>query len=320
MTMLFRSTLTLFLLTLALPATADDTGQKRIAITFDDAPRSAGPYQDAARRTTALIDALASGGVDGAMFFATTRNLEQQAEEGEDRLKRYVQAGHVLANHSHAHGSANRMAAEDFLADVEFARDRLAVFPGNTAYFRFPFLNEGDTPEKRDAIRAGLDALGLEQGYVTVDNYDWYLQALFDEAVSAGHVVDLDAWRAIYVEVLLAAAEHYDRIAVDTLGRSPAHVLLLHENDLAALFIDDLAAALRAAGWTIVPALEAYADPIAAHAPDTMLLGQGRVAALAAVNGVPGRDLRHHWEDEEELRALLARRGIAGFAPADPPG
>ena len=125
----------------------------RVAITFDDAPRSAGPYQDAARRTTALIDALASGGVDGAMFFATTRNLEQQAEEGEDRLKRYVQAGHVLANHSHAHGSANRMAAEDFLADVEFARDRLAVFPGNTAYFRFPFLNEGDTPEKVDYER-----------------------------------------------------------------------------------------------------------------------------------------------------------------------
>jgi peptidoglycan/xylan/chitin deacetylase (PgdA/CDA1 family) len=301
-----------FILVAVLLATTEISADAppQIAITFDDAPRDAGPFQDETDRMTALIEALERGGVEGAMFFATTRNLEARGVEGDARLRRYVEAGHVLANHSHAHGSANGMPAEEFLADVELAQERLAGYPGNTPYFRFPFLNEGDTEEKRDAIRAGLEALGLKQGYVTIDNYDWYLQALFDEAVRAGDPIDLEAWRGIYVEVLMAAVHHYDVMARRTLDRSPAHVLLLHENDLAALFIDDLAAALRADGWTIIPALEAYEDPIAERAPDTLLLGQGRVAALAAESGTPGRELRHAWEDEQELRTLLQRKGL----------
>lgn len=303
--------LTLFLLPLLLAASGISADARReIAITFDDAPRDAGPFQPVTERTSALIDALETGGVEGAMFFATTRNLEARGEEGEARLIRYVEAGHVLANHSHAHGSANRMPAEEFLADVERAQNRLAGFAGNTPYFRFPFLNEGETEEKRDAIRAGLEALGLNQGYVTIDNYDWYLQALFDEAVRTGEPLDLDAWQRIYVEVLMAAVEHYDDMARRILDRSPAHVLLLHENDLAALFIDDLAAALRADGWDIIPALEAYEDPIAERPPDTLLLGQGRVAALAAEAGTPGRELRHGWEDEDELRKLLEQKRL----------
>ena len=304
------------LLTLVTTVTTLADERRQIALTFDDAPRGAGPYQESENRTRALVDALARSGADGAMFFATTGNLESRGEEGETRLRRYVAAGHVLANHSHSHGSANAMAARDFLADVEVAQDRLADFDGNTPFFRFPFLNEGDSPQKRDDIRWGLEELGLRQGYVTVDNYDWYLQALFDEAVRNGHPVDLDAWAAVYVEVLTAAVEHYDRMAQATLGRSPAHVLLLHENDLAALFIDDLVEALRKDGWEIIPALQAYEDPIAADAPDTMLLGQGRVAAFAAVAGTPGRELRHEWESEDALRALLASRNIAGFGEA----
>ena len=46
-----------------------------------------------------------------------------------------------------------------------------------------------------------------------------------------------------------------------------------------------LVSALRADGWHIVPTVEAYEDPIAARDPDTLWLGQGRVAALAAGDG-----------------------------------
>lgn len=298
---------------------------KRIAITFDDAPRGPGASMDVERRTQMLIDALDRGGIPGAMFFATTGNMESRGEEGRQRLRRYAEAGHVIANHTHTHPSANGISADAFLADVERAKRLLIGFPNNLPYFRFPFLNEGDTPEKRDAIRAGLDAMGLKQGYITIDNYDWYLQALFDEAINAKRPINLDAWRDTYVEILLAAVAHYDRLAIDTLGRSPAHVLLLHENDLAALFIDDLADALREAGWTIVPTVEAYRDPMANELPDTMLLGQGRVAAFAAIAGIPGTALRHPLESRADLRALLVKRGMVGFADgayldASPPG
>ena len=295
------------------PVFADEPA-RRITISFDDAPRSAGAFMSAEQRTALLIESLAAGGVDEALFFATTGNLEKRGEAGVARLRRYTDAGHALANHSHVHASANRTDAETFVADIAEAQRRLAGFDNVVPLFRFPFLHEGNTRERRDAIRAGLDRLSLANGYVTVDNYDYYLQYLFDEAVKAKRPIDLDAWRDVYVEVLMAAVNFYDDIAQRTLGRSPVHVILLHENDLAALFIDDLAAALRADGWEIVPATEAYDDPIAEIVPDTLLLGQGRVAAIAATQGVPYRELIHPYESEPELRALLVERGLVGLA------
>lgn len=292
----------------------DEQSVRRIAITFDDAPRADSPMLKGSTRATMLLQSLAKAEVKGAMFFATTGNLEVHGDEGLERLARYAKAGHQIANHSHAHASADRMDVDLFMRDVLYADAILRDLPGYAPYFRFPFLNEGETPAKRDAIRKALDAAQLRQGYVTVDNYDWYLQSLFDEAVASRQPLSLVGWRDLYVEVLLSAVEFYDAVAVRAVGRSVAHVLLLHENDLAALFIDDLVAALRHNGWQIVPADEAYEDPIAERAPSSMLLGQGRVVALAEQNGLPRRNLFHPLESEPELRSMAVKRGLVGFA------
>jgi hypothetical protein len=95
-----------------------------------------------------------------------------------------------------------------------------------------------------------------------------------------GRQLERDAIRALYVRSVLAAARYADRMARATLDRPPRHVLLLHENDLAGLFVADLVRALRADGWSIVTADDAFSDPIAAALPDTLHLGEGRVAAL----------------------------------------
>jgi hypothetical protein len=104
-------------------------------------------------------------------------------------------------------------------------------------------------------------------------------------------------------------------MAVDTLGRSPAHVILLHETVVAALLIDVLAKALRKDGWTIVPIDEAYRDPIAAEEPETWFLGEGRVAALAQIKGADPRDLVYERTDEAVLSRLFASRVISDKAP-----
>lgn len=298
-----------FRLTVALLALAAGTAfadGRRIAITFDDAPRDdthlAGPER--ARR---LIAGLGSAGVE-ATFFCTTQGLAEA--EGRARIDAYRTAGHLVANHAYAHPDLHRVGTKAFLADFARAADDLAAIPGARRWFRFPYLHEGRTLEERDAVRAALAAAGYVNGYVTIDNYDWYLDRLFQDAIAAGRKVDYERLSAAYVELLIAGVEFYDRIARETLGRSPAHVLLLHENDLAALFIADLAATLRAKGWQIVSADEAYADPIAREEPETLLLGQGRVAALAVDRGFTGG--REVWEDEEEIRAELERRGVFG--------
>jgi len=289
-----------------------DVGQptRQIALTFDDATLGDGPFYTGVERTEALIASLAEADVEGAMIFVTTGHVDHEGENGENRLRRYVESGHSLGNHSHSHMWLHKTPTDDYIADLDTAIARLKDFDGVEPYFRFPYLDEGRSIEKRDALRAALAERGLKNGYVTIDDYDWYMVSLAQEALDAGHELDLDELRNAYVELLVDVADFYDAMAQDALGRSPRQVFLLHENDLAAMFIDDLASGLRADGWEIIPALDAFADPIADYEPDTLFLGQGRVAAMAYEAGRSPRDLVHMTEDEDALRAEFIRRGL----------
>lgn len=307
----------------ASPIQAGDSGSAgtqpsprgRIALSFDDAPRPDGAFFKGAERTRRLIDALEQAGVSGAAVFVTTGNLER-APDGAERLRAWAAAGHVLGNHGHDHLWLSRSSVADYLTDIDTAVERLASFDGVVPYFRFPFLDEGRDHARRDALRSALAARGLANGYVTIDNYDWYLDHLAAEALRHDPDVDRDAIGRLYVDSLRAAVEFYDGHARRMLGRSPAHVLLLHENDLAALFVGDLVAALRADGWQVVPALEAWRDPIANTAPDTLFNGQGRIAALAHAAGTPAPELVHALEDEAALRARFVEAGLLPETPA----
>lgn len=284
--------------------------QKRIAFSFDDVPRQTGAFLTPDGRTAMLVAQLRRAGIAQAGFFVTTAHLEAPwGAGGEARIAAYVAAGHVIANHSHTHPWLHRTAVPDYLADLDRAERWLADRPGHRPWFRFPYLDEGRRDAaRRDALRAALRERGLANAYVTIDNYDWHLDDLTRRAVQAGEVLDLEALRRLYVETLVDAAEFYDALAVRTLGRSPAHVLLLHETDLAALFIADVAAALQARGWQPIGIDEAYRDPIAAREPDTLVLGMGRVAALAHAAGAAPATLAPERLDEALLTRLFDER------------
>ena len=309
MTLILRLLLALLLVPLAACAAAQAPApERRIAITFDDAPMADGPLFDGAERARRLVGALREARVRQAAFFVATGNIRTPADEA--RIRAYAAAGHVLANHSHGHRWLRRIGPEAYLADIDLARAVLARLPNTRPWFRYPFLNEAPSLAARDAVRAGLAERGLANGYVTVDTWDWALVDLVRQARQAGRAIDMEALKALYLEVMLSAVGTYDGLARETLGRSPAHVLLAHENDLAALFVGDLVAELRRRGWAIVSADEAYRDPIADEAPDTLDLGNGRVAALAAVRGVPSERLRDRYHDRDLLRRLFEERVI----------
>lgn len=301
-----RLILFLLILLAAVPAAA----QRRIALTFDDVPRSRGAFFTPDERAERLIAQLRRARVTQAAFFITTGNLDRpDGAGGEARIAAYVAAGHVIGNHSHSHLWATRTPVEAYVADLGRAAAWLSGRPGWRPWYRFPFLDEGrDTPERRDALRRALAQRGLSSAYVTVDSYDWHLESLTNQAVRAGQAVDRAALRQLYVDTIAGAAEFYDRMAVDTLGRSPAHVMLLHETDLAALFIADAVAELRRRGWRIVSADEAFHDPIAAIEPDAMYLGGGRIAAIANARGRARRELVPQWNEEDYLTRLFNER------------
>lgn len=293
---------------------APDNGtDKRIALSYDDAPRGDGRVFTGAERTAELIKQWNKTGP--VVIFSTTRELE--ANGSHDRLRDYAEAGHLIANHSDAHPWASQTEVADYLDGIDRAEARLDGLPNRRPWFRFPYLDEGgygeDGPglEKRDALRAGLAERRLRNGYVTIDTYDWHLDALLQTALRDGRTVDRDALGRVYADMVVEAAEHYDSMALDVLDRRPAQILLLHENDVAALFTDEAVAALRTAGWTIIDPDEAYTDPIAQIQPETRFAGKGRIAAIARDRGRSGAEYFDHWSsDEAGIEARIERERI----------
>ena len=299
--------LALILLTAA-AAPAAPKEPKRIALSFDDVPRRPGAFLTPDKRTQGILSGLAQARVKAA-FFVTTGNLDRpEGKGGEERIMMYSGAGHLIANHSHGHRRLSQISAEAYLEDVDRASAWLRNRPGYRPWFRFPFLDEGRADKaKRDAVRAGLAKRGLANGYVTADGADWNMEALTIAAREAGKPMDMKALRHLYVETMVGAADFYDGLARRALGRSPAHVLLLHETDLAALFLPALIEALRKDGWRIIGADEAYADPIARAAPDTPSAQGTRIEAMAWQKGLPAP----RWYERENLKvanALFAER------------
>lgn len=256
---------------------------KRIAFSFDDVPRPDGAFMSARERADRLIRGLRRAGVRQAAFFATPGNVEKaEVSDGEARIAAYAAAGHVVANHSWSHRWLSRTPLPDYLADIDRAEAWLAGRPGHRPWFRTPFLDQGQRDAaRRDGLRAGLRARGLRNGYVTVDGSDWHIDARAAQAVRDGRRLDMAVLRDLYVETMVEAAETYDALAVRATGRSPVHMLLLHENDLAALFIGDLVAGFAARGWTVATADDAYADPIGRHDP-VVPSAQGTLVELIA--------------------------------------
>lgn len=285
------------------PVAASD---KRIAFSFDDAPRAKGAFLEPGERPRLLIEALRTAGIEQAVFFINPGRITA-TDKDDAHIAAYAKAGHLLANHTAHHLGLSEVSAEKFLADIDAAEAWLKDKPNYRPWFRFPFLDEGrkDTA-KRDAVRKGLKKRGLMNAYVTVDASDWYMEEQAIAAADSGKLMDWNALRDLYVESYVESADFSDDLARRTLGRVPVQMVLLHETDLAAMFVDDLAAALKVDGWTIVTADEAYRDPIAYMEPDVDFADGTRTQMLAAERHIGKRWYQRN--DQKVAKKLFAER------------
>jgi peptidoglycan/xylan/chitin deacetylase (PgdA/CDA1 family) len=307
---LLRRLLLPLLILLLLPVQA--AAQKQIALSFDDVPRGRGAFFTPDERTQRIIAELKKAKAPQAVFFVVPGTIGSgDGVDGERRIAAYVAAGHVIANHSNSHKRLSTTETAAYLADIDAAEAWLKGRPGYRPWFRFPFLDEGGKDKaKRDALRQGLAARHLRNGYVTAESSDWHLENLTREAVQAGKKVDRKALGNLYVSWHVEAADFADAMMEKVTGRQPVQMLLLHETDLAALYIDDLVRALRKDGWTVVNADQAYADPIGEAMPDTPVANGTLTEALAWAAGVPAP--RWYRYNQTDLATAVFRDKVLG--------
>jgi peptidoglycan-N-acetylglucosamine deacetylase len=281
---------------------------QEIALTFDDAPLGDGAVFTGMQRASRIIETLKKHDIKQAAFFVVTSHINS---EGLRRLKMYSDAGHLLANHSHSHNWISVMGTANYIRDIQKADSILkSIALPYERWYRYPFLDEGRTKTSYDSIRAALDALSLMNAYITIDNYDWHINSAAAKAIKSNAKINHHELKKFYLEHIWNSIQFYDRIGRQVLGRSPKHVLLLHENDMAALFLDDLIQLLEDKGWKIISPEEAYNDPIAKEIPNVLFNNQGRVGAIAFAKGLKPPALVQQSEDEKYLDQLLIERKV----------
>ena len=288
----------LYLVLLLLFCISPLSKSKEIAITFDDSPRKAEGYFNGPNRAKKLIEELKSHKIRQVAFFSNSKGLDT---EGIQRLQAYSQAGHIIANHTHNHPDFNKISLEDYAQNFLLADSKLSQFKSFKKLFRFPYLRDGDSNQKRDGMREVLKKHGYINAYITLNNYDWYIENMFQSAIKKGVSIDFDRMRQFYVQVMMESIEYYDEMAQTHLGRSPKHILLLHEMDISALFVGDLVDELRRKGWKIISPEEAYTDEIAQYQPQRIFrYNPGRIGEIARDKGQK-KGLWHKTLDEKYL-------------------
>ncbi len=289
---------------------ANNSSRRSVAITMDDFNWAGNSLKlTGAEKNRAILAALKSHSVKAALF---VRGGNVESDEGLGLLQAWNEAGHLIGNHSYSHWyyHSGKVTADSFQQDILRCERVLKNFSGYQKIFRFPYLKEGDTREKRDAIRTFLESNGYRNGHVTIDASDWFVDERLRKRLTKDPQSDLSPYRRYYLNHIWERSQYYDELALKVLSRPVKHTLLVHFNLLNALFLGDLITMFKKRGWRVIDAVEAFADPVFAARPDIVPAGESLIWALAKETGRFEKLLRYPGEDSEYEKARMDKLGL----------
>ncbi|OJJ17713.1 hypothetical protein BKI52_28025 [marine bacterium AO1-C] len=278
-----------------------------ISFTFDDGITYDRPGYTFETWNRMLLNKLQKANVK-AMFFVRGKGL--QNERGKQLLDGWNNAGHGIANHtfSHPNYSSSKVSIEQFKQEFLKNDSLIKDYSNFKKYFRFPYLKEGNTPEKVTAFRQFLKAQNYKNGYVTIDASDWYVDYRLLKRLRQKKFGDVQKYREFYLNHIWERAQFYESLAFKLTGRHIKHTLLLHHNLCSALFIDDLMAMFKKKGWKIVSPMEAFQDPIYSQTPQ--YAGESLIYALARDSAKYKHLIRYPAEDSQYEKAKMDKLGL----------
>ncbi len=275
-----------------------------MAITFDDLPVH-GPLPPGETRlqvAQTLLAAIAAAHLPPVTGFVNAVRLADAPTGSAGVLEAWRDAGQPLASHTYTHMGLDSHSAEAFEADVtqnEATLTRLAAYPAghpqlqDWRYLRYPFLQEGDTPEKRAAVRSWLTGHGYQIAEVSITFPDYLWNEPYARCVAARNGRGV-TW--LHDTYLAAARDSFAAQRAQTravFGHEIAYILLLHIGAFDARMFPELVAQMRQANFLFISLPDAAADP-AYSVPAAEMKGGGtfedQVGRAKGINGTPTHD------------------------------
>jgi peptidoglycan/xylan/chitin deacetylase (PgdA/CDA1 family) len=250
---------------------------QKVAITFDDLPLNGSlpPGVTRAETTKSVLAILKKRHAPPVYGFVNARKLEGSAD-GAEALKLWA-AAEPMGNHTYSHMDLEQNTVEAFEREIEEDEPALELLEekDNWHWFRYPYLREGDTVEKRRGVRAYLKARGYRIAQVTLDWEDYLWNFAYARCAAKNETKSIAWLRSSYLNT---ASEFLD------LGREQAkliyghdinYVLLMHLGAFSSTILPEALDLLKKKGFKLVTLEEAESDAAYDGDPDVGLHDAG---------------------------------------------
>lgn len=259
---MLKPTVTFAALLALLPALC---AAEKVAVTFDDLPLNGGlpagvTEVDIVKR---VLPIFAERKLPSMYGFINARKLESSAA-GAEALKLWVAGGQKVGNHTYSHIDLTRNSVDDFTRDAIQNEPALLLLSSSNdwRWFRYPYLHEGDTLEKRQAVRAFLQDRGYQIAQTTLDYEDYLWNSAYARCAEKKDTKAIAWLHSSYLETAAAFLDGNRSMAKTVFGREISHVLLLHLGAYSPEILPPLFDLLKARGFQFVTLEEAQRDPI----------------------------------------------------------
>lgn len=242
--------LMIFMLFTALELAALSGGQ--IAVTIDDLPCVGPRTRTAKENIQRIVRHLTDENVSATGFVCGDRG-------NFDAVKLWIDAGLPLGNHTFSHPALSKISVDQFIADIE-KNERLYEEKLNIklrgSFFRFPYLNHGNSVEKVDLMEKYFRKAQYRLAHVSLDTIDYQF------AVEYAKPRQKDLVSSMYIEHLQQCGDHFASMSQLLFDRQIPLILLIHANELNADTLGSALRSLKQKGWKFVSLEDAVKDAV----------------------------------------------------------
>ncbi len=243
---------------------------QKLAITFDDLPLNGSLPPGVTREQTAhdVLAILKERHAPPVFGFINAKKLEGNPD-GAAALKLWAMAEPV-GNHTYGHMDLEQNSPEAFEREIEEDEPALELLDAKDGWrwFRYPYLHEGDTVEKRRAIRSYLKARGYRIAQVTLDWEDYLWNTAYARCVEKKDAKAIEWLRSSYLSTASAFLDLGREQAKLIYGREISYVLLMHLGAFSSTILPDALDLLQKKGFQLVTLEEAESDAVYDGDPD----------------------------------------------------
>jgi peptidoglycan/xylan/chitin deacetylase (PgdA/CDA1 family) len=251
----------LILIFLLLPSFSN--AKIKMAITVDDLPIHAPIAHNTTRLEVArtMLAALKRHKVPEVYGFLNGKNLSTDPSLT-SITDAWRAAGYPFGNHTFFHKGLNRVPLQEFIDDIDSNEEPLQKLSGSSNWkvFRYPFLHEGNTIEKRNAVRQHLIQKGYQIAQVTIDFEDWAWNAPYARCVDKNSRDDVKWLKETFLQNSIDHLHRAEKLSKALFNRSMAHILLIHIGGMSAEMLEEVLIRYEKEGVEFISLSEALKD------------------------------------------------------------